>query len=95
MTNTTPADGSPNGSPAFIDLPAMLASFSDRAVLANPALAELIVEFACWELELNEWSERRLPKRHSGFREWIKEGRALFDHRDELKAMAYALVSLD
>jgi hypothetical protein len=78
--------------PAFVDLPAVLASISDRAMLANPALSALVVEHSCWELHWNEWVRRQPSKRGREFTEWIGEGRALFDRRDELKALACALL---
>ena len=78
--------------PAFIDLPALLASVSDDALLANRALAALMVEYSCWDMQLAEWHGRRLPKRHDGFAEWISEGRALFDRLDELKTSAHDLL---
>lgn len=81
--------------PAFVDLPTMLASVSDRAALAEPELASLIVEFACWEMQLAEWHDRWLPKSHGGRDDWIREGRALFDDRDAFKARAYALLRRD
>jgi len=83
---------SPPAAPAFVDLSVLLASASDEALLADPALAALIVEYACWERELAEWHSRTLPQRHKGFNDWIGEGRALFDRRDEVKATAYALL---
>lgn len=81
--------------PAFVDLPTMLASVSDRAALADPELAALMVEFACWEMQLAEWHDRWLPKSHGGRYEWIREGRALFDDRDAFKIRAYALLRQD
>ena len=81
--------GSRQESPAFVNLSALLASVSDQALLADPALAALMVEYSCWEMQLADWHDRRLPKRNERFNEWISEGRALFDRRDELKAIAY------
>ena len=81
--------------PAFVDLSTMLASVSDRAVLADLELAALVVEFACWEMQLAEWRGRWKPKAHDGRDDWIREGRAMFDERDALKARAYALLRRD
>ncbi|OPX06109.1 hypothetical protein [Mycobacterium sp. AT1] len=81
--------------PAFVDLATMLASVSDRAVLADRGLAALVVEFACWEIQLAEWNGRWKPKSHDGRGDWIREGRAMFDDRDTLKARAYALLRRD
>jgi hypothetical protein len=81
--------------PAFVDLPAIPASASDPAVLADPELAALVVEFTGWEMQLAECHDRRMPKTHDGFDEWIREGRTLFDDRDELKGRAYALLKHD
>jgi hypothetical protein len=39
-------------SPAFVDVPALLSSVSDEALLADSALTALVVEYACWELQL-------------------------------------------
>ena len=61
-------EGARQAPPAFIDLPALLASVSDDALLANRALAALMVEYSCWDMQLAEWHGRRLPKRHDGLR---------------------------
>ncbi|WP_237567976.1 hypothetical protein [Mycolicibacterium lacusdiani] len=61
-------------------------------MLANPALSALVVEYSCWELHWNEWGRRQPCKRGREFKEWIDEGRALFDRRDELKSLACALL---
>lgn len=74
--------------PAFNDLPGLLASVPDQALLAVPALAAFVTEYSCWELQLAEWHGRRIPNRHDGYHEWIREGRALFDRYDELTTMA-------
>jgi hypothetical protein len=78
--------------PAFVDLPALLASAPDRAVLANPALASLMVEYDCWDRQAAEWYDRRMPKRNVDFNPWIDEGRALFSRRDELAEIACVLL---
>lgn len=72
-------------SPAFVDLPALLSSVSDEALLADPALRALLVEYACWELQLADWHAGQLPRRDPEFDHWIAEGRLLFDRLDELK----------
>jgi hypothetical protein len=76
-------------SPAFADLPALLCSASDQALLANPALSALMVEYSCWELHMADWYARQRPRRHRDFNGWIVEGRALFDRLDELKKVAH------
>lgn len=76
-------------SPAFVDLPALLSSVSDEALLADPALSALVVEYACWELQLADWYARQRPRRDRDFNPWIVEGRALFDRLDELKGIAH------
>jgi hypothetical protein len=73
----------------FIDLPALMSSASDQALLADPALTALMVEYSCWELHLADWYARQQPKRHREFNAWIVEGRALFDRLDELKRVAH------
>lgn len=78
--------------PAFVDLPSLLASVPDHVLLANPALASLVVEYDCWDRQAAEWYERRIPKRHSQFSPWIMEGRALFGRRDELSQLACGLL---
>jgi hypothetical protein len=75
--------------PAFIDVPALLSTASDHALLADPALSALAVEYACWELALADWHSRQRPKRDPEFHPWIAEGRALFDRLDELKTVAH------
>ena len=61
-------------------------------MLANPALSALVVEYSCWELHWNEWSNRQPSRRGREFAEWIGEGRALLDRRDDMKALACALL---
>jgi hypothetical protein len=78
--------------PAFVDLHSLLASVPDHVVLAKPALASLMVEYACWDRQTAEWYERRMPKRNNQFSLWIVEGRALFSRRDELAQVACALL---
>jgi hypothetical protein len=77
-------------SPAFTDVPALLSSVSDRALLTNPALSALAVEYACWDLALADWYGRQRPKRDREFPGWIAEGRRLFDRLDELKTVAHS-----
>jgi len=55
-------------SPALVDLPALLASVSDEALLADPALPALVVEYACWELQLADWHAGQLPRRDPEFK---------------------------
>ncbi len=76
-------------SPAFIDVPALLSAASDQALLDDPALSALVVEYACWEISLADWHSRQRPKRDPQFHSWIAEGRALFDRLDQLKAVAH------
>jgi|KBSSwiStaDraftv2_1062776.scaffolds.fasta_scaffold09526_8 hypothetical protein len=76
-------------SPAFIDVPAFLSSASNQALLADPALSALTVEYACWELALADWHARQRRKRDPEYPGWIAEGRALFDRLDELKKVAH------
>ena len=75
-----------NARPAFVDLPALLSSVSDQALLADPALRAFVVEHSCYELHLADWYARQPPRRHCEFNDWIIEGRALFDGLDELKS---------
>jgi hypothetical protein len=82
-------------SPAFIDVSALLSSASDQALLADPALSALVVEYACWEMSLADWHSRQRPKRDPEFQSWIAEGRALFDHLDELKSVAHGCLRSD
>lgn len=84
------AHGPTPHSPAFIDVPALLSSTSDQALLADPALSALAVEYACWELALADWHARQRPKRDPEFHGWIVEGRGLFDRLDELKQVAHS-----
>jgi hypothetical protein len=76
-------------SPAFVDLPALLASVSDEALLADPELSALTVEYTCWEIQLADWYARQRRRRDHGFSTWIAEGRMLFDQLDELKKVAH------
>ncbi len=76
----------------FVDLQALLASVSDEAMLADPALTALVVEYSCWQLHWDDWCTRQPSKRHIAFKEWVVEGRELFDRRDELKGVACALL---
>lgn len=78
--------------PSFDDLPALLASVPDQALLAVPALAAFVTEYSCWELQLADWHASRLPTRRAGYDGWIREGRALFDRYDELTTTAAALL---
>ncbi len=82
-------------SPAFVDLSALLASASDQALFADPALQALVVEYVCYELYLADWYARKPPRRHSEFNDWIIEGRALFDGLDALKKTAYSYLRRD
>ena len=75
-------------SPAFVDLSALLSSVSDQALLADPALRALVVEYPCYEVHLTDWHARQPPRRHGDFKDWTIEGRALFDGLDELKETA-------
>jgi hypothetical protein len=76
-------------SPAFVDLPALLSSASDQALLSDPALSAVMVEYSCWELRMADWYTRQQPRPHREFNGWIVEGRALFDQLDELKEIAH------
>jgi hypothetical protein len=79
-------------SPAFVDLSALLSSVSDEALLADPAQRALMVDYSCYQLHLADWHVRQPPRRHREFKDWIIEGRALFDGLDELKKVAYSLI---
>jgi hypothetical protein len=79
-------------SPAFVNLAALLSSVSEHALLSDPALGGLMAECACWEVYLNDWQGRQPTKRSHDYNDWICEGRTLFDRRDELKQLAYALL---
>jgi hypothetical protein len=81
--------------PAFVDLSALLSSVSDEAMLADPALRALMVDYSCYQLHLADWHARQPPRRRGGFDDWIIEGRALFDSLDELKKIAYAYLRQD
>jgi len=74
---------------AFIDLPALLSSASDKALLSDPALSALMVEYSCWELRMADWYTRQRPKPHPEFKGWIVEGRTLFDQLDDMKKIAH------
>lgn len=74
---------------AFIDLPALLSSASDQALLSDSALSALMVEYSCWELRMADWYTRQRPRPHPEFMGWIREGRALFDQFDEMKKIAH------
>lgn len=82
-------------SPAFVDLSALLSAVSDEALLADPALRALMVDYACYQLHLADWHARQPPRRHGEFKDWIIEGRALFDRLDELKEIAYRRLRRD
>lgn len=82
-------------SPAFVDLSALLSSVSDQVLLADPALTALIVDYSCYQLHLADWHARQPPRRHREFKDWIIEGRALFDGLDELKKIAYSYLRRD
>ena len=79
----------------FVDLQALLASVSDAAMLADPALTHLMVEHSCWQLHWDDWCMRQPSGRQTAFKGWVADGRELFDRRDELKAVACALVRHD
>jgi hypothetical protein len=81
--------------PAFVNLPALLSSVSDQALLADPTLRALVVEHSCYELHLADWYARQRPRRHAEFNDWIIEGRVLFDGLDELKKTAYSYLRPD
>ena len=76
----------------FVDLSALLSTVSDHALLADPALGALMVEYVCWKVHLAEWHGRQPPRRHRDYDGWIGEGRALFDRRDVLKRIACTLL---
>jgi hypothetical protein len=82
-------------SPAFVDLSALLSSVSDQALLADPALRALMVDYSCSELHLADWHARQPPRRDGEFKDWIIEGRALFDGLDALKEIAYSYLRRD
>jgi hypothetical protein len=74
---------------AFIDLPALLSSASDQALLSDSVLSAHMVEYSCWELRIADWHTRQRPRPHPEFKGWIHEGRALFDQLDEMKKIAH------
>jgi hypothetical protein len=82
-------------SPAFIDLPALMSSVSDQALLADPGLEALFVEYFCYEVHLADWHARQPARRHHEFKDWIIEGRALFDRLDALKTSACSYLRRD
>ena len=82
-------------SPAFVDLSALLSSVSDQALLADPALRTLMVDYSCYQLQLADWHARQPPRRHGEFNDWIIEGRALFDGLDALKKIAHNYLRQD
>jgi hypothetical protein len=82
-------------SPAFVDLSALLSSASDQALLADPALRALMVEYSCYEVHFSDWHSRQPPRRQTDFNDWIIEGRALFDGLDELKEISYSYLRRD
>ncbi|WAC93831.1 hypothetical protein [Mycobacterium sp. Aquia_213] len=82
-------------SPAFVDLSALLSSVSDEALLADSALRALMVDYSCYQLHLADWHARQPPRRHGEFKDWIIEGRTLFDGLDELKQIAHSHLRRD
>lgn len=84
-----------SASPAFVDLSALLSSVSDQALLADPALRALMVEYSCYQMHLADWHARQPPRRHGEFKGWIIEGRELFDGLDELKMIAHNVLRRD
>ena len=80
---------------AFVDLQALLTSASDEAMLADSALAALVVEYSCWQLHWDDWCMRQPPRRQTAFNGWVAEGRELFERRDELKVVACTLLRRD
>lgn len=76
----------------FVDLQALLASVPDAAMLADQALTSLAVEYFCWQMHWDDWCMRQPSKRQTAFKDWVAEGRELFDRRDELKAAACSLL---
>lgn len=82
-------------SPAFIDLSALLSSVSDQALLADPALRTLMADYLCHQIHLADWHARQPARRHGEFKDWITEGRALFDGLDALKTIAYSYLRQD
>jgi hypothetical protein len=84
-----------HASPAFVDLSALLSSVSDQALVANPALQGIMVEYSCHQIYLADWHARQPPRRHPEFNDWIIEGRALFDGLDALKKIAFSYLRCD
>jgi hypothetical protein len=82
-------------SPAFVDLSALLSSVSDQALLADPALSAVMVDYMCYELHMSDWHARQPSRRHREFNDWIIEGRTLFDGLDALKKIAYGYLRRD
>ena len=52
----------------------------------------LMVEYLCWQVHWDDWCLRQPTKRHIAFKNWVSEGRELFDQRDELKAAGWSLL---
>ncbi len=54
-----------------------------------------MVDYSCCQLHLADWHARQPPRRHREFKDWIIEGRALFDGLDELKKIACSYLRQD
>jgi hypothetical protein len=82
-------------SPAFVDLSALLSSVSDQALLADPTLRAIMVDYSCYQMSLADWHARQPPRRHREFKDWVTEGRSLFEGLDALKEVAYSYLRQD
>lgn len=71
------------------DLHAVAATVTSEDILAEPRLARLIVDDACWDLAMTSWSFREPPGVHwIAKRRWYAEGKSLFDERDRIAFLA-------
>lgn len=61
---------------------------SDR-LLADPDLADLMVQDLCWEIALADWSEREpRPWQRRRRAQWRAEEDALWDERRRIRSLA-------
>lgn len=54
-----------------------------------------MVDYSCYQLSLADWHARQPPRRHREFKDWITEGRSLFEGLDALKEIAYGYLRQD
>jgi hypothetical protein len=73
-------------------LRALHTSVTEKHLLTKPELCHLVVEHACWDLAIADWHARQPRRWRRGTRrQWIAEGRSLFDDLDELLRLAHQL----